>query len=192
MGFVRTLVGQFKTAEAIHDHLAAHVVKVRTEPVTYNDLLAVLDAADVKELDADLSKAGLDWLQRQFAGSGADLSSEKIQAILTESLGKNADKVKAIGIGESLQWAEYGLPSLPSLAEVEAEIAPLVVDGRSMSVAVNVTPQRSSVAVSIHEMAGSQMLGQLESFATSQADDARLTAKQRALVAAVVALVNGY
>lgn len=195
---IRQLVGAFHTAQAIHAHLAAVVTKIRDRPVSYNDLIAVFGPARVKVLDGLLKNTGLDWLQRQLAGAGVDFSDAAIQSLFTDlaTAGTiplaDADKIKEIGVWCKLQWQDYGLPALPSIAQIQTVIDGLGEDGRAISVAVMVTPQGDSVALSVTAMAGSEQIEIIHSIAAINADDPRLTDVQRVFVKSLLDLVKSY
>ena len=195
---IRQLVGQFHTAEAICEHLASAVTKTRAAPVTYNDLVKEFGTAKVKELDAALKTAGLDWMQRSLAGTGVDLADAKIQSLFTDlttagtAAKVDTDKIKKIGVSQSVQWEEYGFPSLPTIKEIQDGIDGLGIDGQAISVAISVTPQGDSLALSVTSMAGRERVDVIHGLVASSGDDPGLSEAQRAFVTALFDLVKSY
>jgi hypothetical protein len=188
----RTLLRQFETAEAIQSHLAATVEVQRQEPVTFGDLLAVIGADNVRLLDAELTSTGNTWLQQQLASNGVNLADGAYRAViasLTEVPAPTRAAILHVGAYEATQWEAYGLPSMPTLAEIESAIAALEIDGHAISVAVNIEPGRESVAVSITAMAGSERCNVVHSFTSGRMG---LTEAQQAFLGSLTTLVTAY
>lgn len=190
---IRSLMEQLKTPEAIAEYLAAPVKSERTGLITYNDLLksGAMSLDEIAVFDKSLAAADHDWLRAALSGTGVELADPKVQALLAD-IKEDVAKVQAFVSTESTNWQEIGLAGPMTAKEVQAEMDAMVVDGRAISISLQVTPDRSSVALSVRNAAGPELLDTIESFATSSPDDERLTKQQRAFVADLLALVASY
>lgn len=173
--------------------------KTNVGKVTWATMADLFDAATVARWDGTLKALGLEWVRSTLSGAGLDFSNPKSQAMLDQLVAGGAIPVeegvqlKAVGIQQVSPYENWaGVGQVVSEADVVAALIPPVVDGRAISVAVSVTPQGDSVALSITTMVGQERMDIVHSLATSKVNDPTLTEAQRAFVKGLVELVKSY